>query len=760
MTPDLVGLQIHVDGIVQGVGFRPFVYNLAVQLGLVGWVRNTSGGVDIEINGPDSSISQFYFSLQNQSPPLARIDHIEQKSCLPNGYSDFTIIESQAQPGGFIPISPDVSICDDCRRELFDPGDRRFHYPFINCTNCGPRFSIIKDIPYDRPLTTMASFQMCPACQAEYQDPTNRRFHAQPIACPTCGPSVWFEMDGQVVPGNGIEIARQWLREGKILAIKGLGGFHLACDATNNQAVSELRRRKQRSDKPFALMAFDMAAIQKYCQVSDEESRILNSFAHPIVLLERKPGSAIAAETAPMQKSLGMMLPNTPLHLLLLEPGPGFPDVWVMTSGNLSDEPICYEDDDARQRLKYLADGFLMHDRPIHIRVDDSVVREFVAKPYFIRRSRGYAPDPIKLAEPIQPILATGGELKNVFCLTRQDYAFISHHIGDMENYETLHSFEDGISHYERLFRIQPERIACDLHPNYLASRYARDRAARQGLPLVEVQHHHAHLAACLAENGWTSAEPVIGLSFDGTGFGTDGAIWGSEVLLGGYAGYQRLYHLAYVDMPGGDQAIRKPARMALASLRQVGLEWEPDLPPVQGLCSEERLAVRSQLEHHLNTVPTSSMGRLFDTVASLIGVRQNATYEGQAAIELEALADPDEGGIYPVEIFNGQIEILPLLAAINTDWRSGIPPKIISARFHNSLVQTIAEICQIIQKNSSVHTVALSGGVWQNQFLLNRTLKSLAQLGFTVLIHRQLPPNDGCIALGQALVAAHTELK
>ncbi len=757
MKPDLVGLQIHVKGTVQGVGFRPFIYNLAVQLGLVGWVRNTSGGVEIEIHGSDASISQFLCTLQDNPPPLARIDGIESYPCLANGYTSFTIFESQSQPGEFIPISPDVSICLDCRHELFNPEDRRYHYPFINCTNCGPRFTIIKDIPYDRPLTTMASFHMCQACRKEYQDPSNRRFHAQPIACPDCGPQVWFETGDQPVPGDGIEIARQWLREGKILAVKGLGGFHLACDATNYPAVAELRRRKQRSDKPFALMAYDSATIERYCKVSAEEDHFLNSIAHPIVLLEPKPGNEIAEETAPKQKSLGMMLPYTPLHLLLLEPAPGFPEVLVMTSGNMSEEPICFEDDDARLRLVGLADGFLMHNRPIHMRVDDSVIREYGTKPYFIRRSRGYAPDPIKLAEPIRPILAAGGELKNVFCLTRQDYAFISHHIGDMENYETFRSFEEGISHFERLFRIHPEVIACDLHPNYLASRYARDRAARQGLPLVEVQHHHAHLAACLAENGWTSHQPAIGLSFDGTGYGTDGAIWGSEVLLGGYASYQRLYHLTYVPLPGGDLAIRKPARMALSLLWQAGLDWEPDLPPVEALCFEERTTVRSQLEHHLNTVPTSSLGRLFDAVASLIGIRQSVTYEGQAAIELEAMADPDESGIYPIEVGEGLIKISPLLAAIIADWRSETALSRISARFHNSLVHVIAEVCQTIRRNNGVNTVALSGGVWQNQFLLKRSIETLESLDFKVLIHRQLPPNDGCIALGQALVAAHT---
>ena len=478
MTPELIGLQIHVKGIVQGVGFRPFVYNLAVQHGLVGWVRNTSSGVDIEVNGNAQSIAAFLKTLSTYPPPLAQIDQIESFPVPPDGYTSFEIFQSQSVSGEFIPVSPDVAICDDCRRELFDPANRRYRYPFINCTNCGPRFTIIKDIPYDRPLTTMASFTMCQACQAEYENPADRRFHAQPVACPDCGPYVWFESSTQVLPGDGIQTAREWLRAGKILVIKGLGGFHLACDATNPEAVHTLRERKQRSQKPFALMAFDLKTIEQYCTVSPVEAKLLQSPTHPIVLLYRRADSHIADEAAPNQKTLGLMLPYTPLHLLLTEPAPGFPELLVMTSGNLSEEPICYENDDARQRLKNLADGFLMHNRPIHMRVDDSVAREFEKKPYFIRRSRGLAPNPVRLASPVRQILAAGGELKNTFCLTRHEYGFVSHHIGDMENYETLRSFEEGIEHYERLFRLKPEIIACDLHPNYLSTRYASERAS------------------------------------------------------------------------------------------------------------------------------------------------------------------------------------------------------------------------------------------------------------------------------------------
>jgi len=753
---EITGLHLKVRGIVQGVGFRPFVYNLATRLGLTGWVRNTSSGVEIELNGPQATLDAFLQDLKKNPPILAHIDEVQSQACTPNGRSSFEIISSQPQPGEFIPISPDVAVCADCQRELFDPADRRYRYPFINCINCGPRFTIIQDIPYDRSKTTMAGFRLCPECEAEYHNPAERRFHAQPVACPDCGPQVWFEAQGKRLSESedAIQLARRWLQDGKILAVKGLGGYHLACDATNPAAVAELRRRKHRNERPFALMVFDLAAAKRYCDVAEPEKALLTSPAHPIMLLNRRPESQVAAEVAPRQPALGVMLAYTPLHLLLLEPQPGFPDVLVMTSGNLSEEPIAYQDDDAHERLDGLADGFLLHNRPIHIRVDDSVVRVAAGGPYFLRRSRGFAPNPVRLAEIVPPILATGGELKNVFCLTRHDYAFLSHHIGDLENFETLLSFEEGVAHFERLFRIQPEALACDLHPDYLASRYARERAARQSLPLVEVQHHHAHLAACLAENGWTASEPVIGLSFDGTGYGPDGAIWGSEVLLGGYNSCERLYHLTYVPLPGGDLAVHRPARMALAHLWQAGLDWDADLPPVIDLCYEERTALRSQLEYRINSPLTSSMGRLFDAAAALIGIRQTVTYEGQAAIEMEALADPAEKGVYTFDVRSGLVNPAPVLEALVADWRAGLSLPRLAARFHNSLVQLILDLCQAIRSDTSASTVAFSGGVWQNRFLLEHTLPVLQLAGFRVLIHRQVPANDGGLALGQALIA------
>ncbi len=758
MTEERIGLQVWVRGIVQGVGYRPFIYSLAMKHALTGWVRNTSSGVEIEVNGLPTAVEQFSAAIRHEHPPLARIDQVETRSCPPDHYQHFEILTSQPQAGQFLPVSPDVCTCADCRRELFDPANRRYRYPFINCTNCGPRFTIIQDIPYDRQKTTMASFTMCPDCQVEYEDPLDRRFHAQPTACPVCGPQLVFSASSATLARRepALQLARRWLSEGKIIAIKGLGGYLLACDAANASAVDELRRRKQRSDKAFALMAPDLATIEKYCRVQASEKDLLLSVASPIVLLDKRTGSTLATAIAPGQITLGFMLPYTPLHLLLLEPAPGFPEVLVMTSGNLSEEPIAYRDEEAFERLAGIADGFLWHDRPIHMRLDDSVYRMVGDRPYPLRRARGYAPNSIALALPVPPILAAGAELKNTFCLTRERYAFLSHHIGDLENYETLTSFEEAIEHYERLFRIQPERIVCDLHPDYLASRFAHERAARQSIPLIEVQHHHAHLASCLADNGWDSTDAVIGLIYDGTGLGSDHAIWGGEILLGGYLGYQRLYHLAYVPLPGGDAATRRPSRIALAHLWQAGIEWEADLPPVADFCAEDRTVLRIQLEKRIHTPLTSSMGRLFDAASALIGIRQTTTYEGQAAIELEALCAHDETGAYPFDLQADQINPAPLWQALIEDWHLGIDRSILAARFHNSIVELNVQLCLAVRCQFGTNTVALSGGVWQNQYLLTHTLSFLDAAGFKVLWHHQVPANDGGIALGQALIAAY----
>ena len=779
------GSHIHIIGIVQGVGFRPFVYGLASRLALTGWVRNTSAGVDIVVDGPPEKLDAFITALQEETPPLARIDQLEVEEQAANGFTGFEIVHSEAIEDAFQPISPDVSICPDCLRELFDPADRRYRYPFINCTNCGPRFTIIADIPYDRPKTTMAGFPLCPECAAEYADPLDRRFHAQPVACPACGPQVWLEESGQSGPSavrlssdEAILGTQQRLMRGEILAIKGLGGFHLACDALNPAAVDELRRRKLRVDKPFALMMPNLETVEAHCFVSPAERELLTSRQRPIVILRRRTGSQIAAAVSPQQDTVGVMLPYTPLHYLLFAappqgtepPADGLPSALVMTSGNLSEEPIAVDNEEARERLSGLADAFLMHNRPIHTRCDDSVVRaaapgvssDEASNLLPIRRSRGYAPDPVRLPFDTPPILAAGAELKNTFCLTHDRYAFLSHHIGDLENYETLRSFEDGIEHFERLFRVQPQALAYDLHPDYLATRYALERAARQGLPATGVQHHHAHIAACMAEHGLPEDRQVLGVSFDGAGYGEDGAIWGGEFLLANYAGYTRLAHFAYTPLPGGDAATRKPARIALAHLWAAGLEWEPGLSPVSALTEVERYALRAQLESRTNTPLTSSAGRLFDAVAALCGVRQQVNYEGQAAIELEALAEPHERGEYSFpaprfqEISTPQtIDTRPLVRAILDDLHAGVPAPVISARFHNGLARLVLEVCRSARQSLGVEEVALSGGVWQNMTLFSKTTRLLREDNFIVYFHRLVPPNDGGLALGQALVAA-----
>jgi hydrogenase maturation protein HypF len=778
----MIGTRIHITGIVQGVGFRPFVFTQAIQNGLTGWVCNTSAGVDIEIHGEQRDITLFVQTLKSAPPPLARIDTFEIQQIAGRHYDTFEIHESQEVAGAFQPISPDISICLDCLKELFDPADRRYRYPFINCTNCGPRLTIIEGIPYDRPNTTMRDFEMCPECKAEYTDPTDRRFHAQPIACPVCGPQVWLEYPNPVYKSENVRVVRgdeailavqKHLRTGRIVAIKGLGGFHLACDATNPKAVAELRRRKLRVDKPFALMLPDIASIEAHCLVGDIDRQLLESRERPIVIITRKESSSIALEVAPKQNTVGVMLPYTPLHYLLFAPQSGrkssviqhkpiqMPPL-VMTSGNISEEPIAIDNIEAQGRLSGLADIFLMHNRPIRTRCDDSVMRTYRGATFPVRRSRGYTPFPVYLPSISPQILAVGGELKNTFCVVRDRYAFLSHHIGDMENYETYQSFQDGISRYEALFHIKPEAIAYDLHPNYLATRYAIERAEREGMPSYGIQHHHAHIVSCMAEHLLPADQPVIGISFDGTGYGDDGAIWGGEFLLADYRGYERICHLKYIPLPGGDVSIHKPARIALAYLWSSQLEWEPELHPVSALCAEELSILKSQLRLRLNTPLTSSMGRFFDAIASLCGVRQVVNYEAQAAIELEAIADPDETGEYHFIIEPDgnpksnslHIDASPLIEEVLIDLQRCMPVSKISARFHNSVARMVHTVCNRIRQEHAVKHVVLSGGVWQNQTLLQRTNELLASDNFIIQIHRQVPTNDGGLALGQAVVA------
>lgn len=776
--------RINVTGVVQGVGFRPFVYGLAKRLGLRGWVRNTSAGVEIVLEGHRSKIESFIHSLETEAPPLARIDSIcAQIELSPVEYSTFDILPSTVIADAYQPVSPDTAICADCERELFDPHDRRYLYPFINCTNCGPRFTIIKDIPYDRPATTMADFEMCADCRAEYEDPLNRRFHAQPLACPQCGPFVELrchkpdhpdahpQISSIALRTSAILKTRRLLRSGWIVALKGLGGFHLACDASNPFAVEELRRRKDRAGKPFALMAADLETIKKVCDVNEGEVQLLASHEKPIVLLKKKPQTfRLSDQVAPGMDRLGFMLPYTPLHHLLLNQTDPIlareaaPSVLVMTSGNLSEEPIAFRNEDALQHLSPLADAFLLHNREIHVRCDDSVVRVDEGRQtidhagnivrrssavVYLRRSRGYVPYPVQIPINAMPTLAVGGELKNTFCLARDGYAFLSHHIGDMENVETYESFEQGVRHLSRLFRVEPEIVAHDLHPNYFTTQYA----AKLNIPKIGIQHHHAHIAACMADNGLADRR-VIGLSFDGTGYGTDGAIWGGEILLASYLDFERFAHLEYLPLPGSDSAIRHPWRIAVGYCHVLGIEID-DLPFLKPIGKQVVKVVRQQVDKNFNAPLTSSMGRLFDAVASLLGVRSDVTYEAQAALELEALSKPfvSSAIVYPY-VIGAIIEIKELLAAIVHDLRAKETPGRIGARFHKTIAQIAMDICRQVRAKTDLNEVALSGGVWQNQILLDLVRDGLEEQGFAVYVHRQVPANDGGLALGQAVVA------
>jgi hydrogenase maturation protein HypF len=759
--------RIFVTGIVQGVGFRPFVYGLAIRHHLKGWVCNTSAGVDIVIQGESADVDAFLESLPVELPPLARIDSLKVQDEPAGDFARLEIRESESIAGAFQPISADTAICADCERELFDPQDRRYLYPFINCTNCGPRFTIIKDIPYDRPATTMAEFALCEACRNEYENPLDRRFHAQPVACVECGPGVWLMQKDSLsmdVNRGAIMSARRLLRLGGILAVKGLGGFHLACDAANSKAVEELRRRKGRIGKPFALMAADLITLERFCFVNEAEQALLMGREKPIVLLSQRSGNFLTESVAPGVDTLGMMLPYTPLHHLLLNQSDPVlsaepvPSLLVMTSGNFSEEPIATENQDALERLAPLSDAFLLHNRPIHIRCDDSVVRvdHLDSSIIHLRRSRGYSPYPVKLPFETKPTLAVGGELKNTFCLTRDRYAFLSHHIGDMENAEVYQSFEQGVEHLSRLFRIQPEVIAYDLHPNYFTTAYAERSTltARK----VGIQHHHAHIAACMADNGLDNRR-VIGLAFDGTGYGTDGAIWGGEVLIADYTGFERFAHLEYLPLPGGDTAIRKPWRIAAGYAFALGLDIN-DLPFNREVDLQELTIVRQQVEKGLYAPLTSSMGRLFDAVAALAGVRNEVTYEAQAAIELETLSRAERSTPmpYPFDIDDMEngliIRLKALLAAAAEDVRGGKSAGLIGARFHKTLAAMTLDVCIAARENTGIAEVALSGGVWQNQLLLNLVRDGLEQAGFTVYFHQQTPANDGGLALGQAVVA------
>ena len=751
---------IAVNGLVQGVGFRPFVHGLASRFGLRGFVRNRAGGVLIEVEGAPSSLDGFLAELTTEAPPMAQIDEVSWVARPPRGDSGFRIDPSIAEPADLVFIPPDVATCDDCLAELFDPGDRRFRYPFLNCSHCGPRLTIVEGVPYDRHRTTMKSFAMCPACRTEYEDPGNRRFHAQPIACPSCGPRL------SILDGRGRPIASDdpmagtvaALRRGGIMAVKGLGGYHLVCDARDDRTVAELRRRKHRDEKPLAIMTADLESARHHAEVSDAERELLNSPRRPIVVLRRRPGSPVALGVAPRSPWLGLMLPYTPLHHLLMRLMDGAP--LVMTSGNRSDEPIAHEDMDATARLAGIADGFLTHNRPIHLGCDDSVTRVVAGHESPIRRSRGDAPRPIDLPVTCHsPTLALGGQLKAAFAFGRGRHAFLSHHIGDLDDYETYRGYVEAIAHYERLFAIRPELLAHDLYPDYASTAFAR-RYVGPGR-LIAVQHHHAHMASCMAENGLD--EPVIGVTFDGSGYGLDGAIWGGEFLIGDYRSFRRAAHLRSVAMPGGERAIREPWRMAAAYLVDAGLGFEP----LRGRVPDPLLAVvRQMIDRRFRAPMTSSVGRLFDAVAALAGLRDRIAHEGQAAIELEWLATevaPD--GIYPFEIASAcggdptsavhLIDLRPMIAAVVDEACRGTAPAVIGRRFHSTLVEITAQVCGYLRAETGLHKVVLSGGVFLNALLTTEVVERLDRDGFRVYRHRRVPTNDGGLSLGQLAIAA-----
>ncbi len=807
---DVKALSIEVRGIVQGVGFRPFIYRLARERGLAGWVENAPEGARVLACGEADELDRFLEEMTRKAPPAAVIEDIRveevpvEEDLLLDG---FRIRESSRTGEKVALVSPDLATCADCRRELFDPADRRYRYPFINCTNCGPRFTIISDIPYDRPMTTMAKFVMCPQCRKEYDDPADRRYHAQPNACPACGPHLWLEDGmGRVVAGDPVARAAEALREGKIVAVKGLGGFQLACDATSDRAVARLRERKRRYAKPLAVMVRSMEEAERYCLVSEAERGLLASPRAPIVLLREKEGSPISREVAPGLRDQGIFLPYTPLHHLLLEEAK-IP--LVMTSGNISEEPIAKENEEARCRLAGIADYFLFHDRDILVRYDDSVSSVLLGGEYILRRARGYAPYPVILPgeSPVE-VLALGGELKNTFCFLRGRHAFLSQHIGDLDNAETLRHFEEALEAMRRLFSLRPELVAHDLHPDYLSTQLA----AGFGLPLEAVQHHHAHIVSCLADNGETGE--VIGVSWDGTGYGTDGTVWGGEFLLCDEREFTRAAHLFPFPMPGGDACTRDLLRMAFGVLWATwGEEEAPDLftrifreggprtgsrAAAHGLedspsdgegkesgfqagvpagtraighahegrrRAERAKALAAQLKSGINVPYTSSAGRLFDAVAALLGVRTEASYEGQAACELEAAASPYASPCpcaspYPVELLTERRPYVwdtrPLVRAVLEDLRRGSDVSLIAGRFHVALARGIVAVCRTLREETGINRVALSGGVFQNRLLTPLAVQGLKEEGFSILLHRRVPCNDGGLSLGQAVVAAH----
>lgn len=787
--------RISIKGIVQGVGFRPFIYNLAKNLDIAGYVTNTSDGVIIEAEG--ESLNEFLQSIQNKCPPLARIDSIETEELPLNGYEDFIIIES-IDTGRFTLISPDISICNNCLKELFDPSDRRYLYPFINCTNCGPRYSITQRVPYDRPNTTMSVFDMCPRCLSEYNDPLNRRFHAQPNACHECGPQIDLRIKGLEFAvkekTNPIEATIELLKQGAIIAIKGIGGFHLCCDAENEDAVRRLREKKRPSNKPFALMSPDVEIIRQFCVVSDEEERLLADRRRPIVLLKKKGyrqeaiGKRLPYEIAPNNKYLGFMLPYTPLHYLLfhypiahrLSPIASHFSALVMTSGNLSEEPIVISNDEAVSKLSYIADAFVLHNRDIFMRVDDSVIKARGSSPTayrlspkisFIRRARGYVPEPIQLDDDGPDVLGCGADIKNTFTITKGSYAIVSQHIGDMENLETLNFFEETLNNLKQVYRANPVAIAYDLHPNYLSTQWALNHGSRFTVHCYGIQHHYAHIASVMAEHGLK--DKVIGVAFDGTGYGTDGNLWGGEFLICDLKGFERVAHFKYIPLPGGNRAIKECWRTAISYMidslaignRQWAmgkvLDYLDDIGFVKKYGREKINNILRLIDNRQFAPLSSGAGRLFDTVSAIAGVCDKNTFEGEAAIALENMVHGSRftvrGEMYPLEVLEGKpmiVDFSKMILHILEDVKLKKDKGLIAATFHNTMINVITEAVNRISKKYGIKNVALSGGVFQNEYLMEGTVNQLSALGFNVHSNEKVPCNDAGISLGQAYIA------
>jgi hydrogenase maturation protein HypF len=784
---------IRLTGIIQGVGFRPFVYRLARKFSLKGIVINTSSGVSIEVEGNPDKINLFYNSLIKEAPILAFIESSEIEYQKPKGYKEFQIKKSKSEEGRYVLISPDICICKDCLKELFNKKDRRYRYPFINCTNCGPRFTIIIDTPYDRDKTTMKKFKLCPDCYKEYTTIEDRRYHAQPNSCEICGPAVYLYSRGQaclsptknsmgqdICPDQSDPIKEtiKLLKKGEIVAIKGLGGFHLACDALNPKSVKELRKRKSRPFKPFALMAKDIETVKEFCYVNSSEKKLLSSPQRPIVLLKKKNNSLLSEEIAPNTNYLGVMLPYTPIHYLI------FSDslrLLIMTSGNMADEPLVIDvgatlvvalNNRVSTRLtptsfcdinvtplSKITKHYLNYNRDINSRCDDSIATVFENETIITRRARGYAPLPILFKKKFPQILACGAELKNTFCLTKDKYAFLSQYIGDLKNKQTLQFFEEEVAHFKRMFLIEPEIIVSDLHPDYLSSRFARDYAKRYRIKkILTVQHHFAHIASCMGENN--IQEKVIGVSFDGIGLGNDGNIWGGEFLIADYHSFERVGHIRYAPMPGGDKASEECSRMAIAYLYDTfGDEmFNLDIDFLKQVDRKFIYSIIAMIKRRINTPLTSGCGRLFDAISSLLRICDQNTYEAQAPIELETVADNNTKSFYNFDTLNGNgyliLDTRSLIREVVGDLGLGVGRELISAMFHNGLAEAVARVCKNIRRKTALNKVVLSGGVWQNKFLLKETLRRLRAEKFDCYYHRNIPTNDGGISLGQALIA------